>query len=83
MWNNGKKYEGQFENDCQHGMGTCYYMNGKMYVGQWKNGLCHGEGDKNFLAFFKEKSFLMELKKQVFGRKENELNGIANNIKFF
>lgn len=54
---NGKKYEGEFENDLQHGDGAetdisfnkiqCFLTdnpNGSIYRGKWENGLKVGEG---------------------------------------
>jgi len=39
------KYEGQWEEDLWHGMGTCYFEDGKKrYEGTWQNGEWHGDG---------------------------------------
>ena len=44
-YNNGDRYEGQFEYDCgRHGQGTMYYANGEKYEGGWLNDEKHGEG---------------------------------------
>ena len=44
QWADGRKYEGQYENDKKHGEGTFYWADGRKYIGGWKNGKQHGKG---------------------------------------
>lgn len=44
-WADGRKYEGQYENDKKHGTGTFYWADGRKYEGGWKNGKQHGKGE--------------------------------------
>lgn len=44
-WADGRKYEGQYENDKKQGHGTFYWADGRKYVGGWKNGKQHGKGE--------------------------------------
>ena len=41
MW---VKYEGEFENDAKHGIGTLYLANGDKFFGNFSEDLVHGEG---------------------------------------
>ena len=43
-WEDGKLYQGQYENDRKHGYGTFAWNNGRQYAGWWVNGMEHGEG---------------------------------------
>ncbi|GHU16683.1 hypothetical protein FACS189472_02280 [Alphaproteobacteria bacterium] len=38
------QYDGQWENDTEHGHGTMTFSNETMYEGQWENGMPHGHG---------------------------------------
>ena len=37
-WADGRKYEGEFMNNEQHGIGTYISKSGKIKKGQWQNG---------------------------------------------
>jgi hypothetical protein len=41
-------YEGRFEEDSMHGVGTMNYGNGNTYTGQWQKGLPWGSGTMTF-----------------------------------
>jgi hypothetical protein len=43
-WANGKRFEGNFENDKIHGHGMMESPDGKKYVGNWANDKKHGNG---------------------------------------
>ena len=34
-WKDGRKYEGEYENDRKHGFGTYTWTDGKEYEGEW------------------------------------------------
>ena len=37
-WADGAKYDGEFQNDMEHGRGAKTWSNGDKYEGMWKNG---------------------------------------------
>jgi hypothetical protein len=37
-WPNGKKYEGEFQNDQRHGIGKYYWKDGRIFEGEWNCG---------------------------------------------
>lgn len=37
-WTDGRKYEGQYENDKKNGHGIYTWTDGREYEGYWKNG---------------------------------------------
>ena len=41
---NAQKYEGEFENNLQHGTGKQVWKDGSSYEGEWKYGKKEGEG---------------------------------------
>ena len=43
-WPDGRKYEGQWHHDKQHGQGTMTWPDGRKYEGQWHKGKKHGQG---------------------------------------
>ena len=43
-WASGARYEGEWKNGTQHGLGTMHYEGGSVYDGFWKNGELNGEG---------------------------------------
>jgi len=47
-WPDGRKYDGQYENDQKNGNGTFYWPDGRKYSGGWRDGKQHGEA--NFTA---------------------------------
>lgn len=38
------KYDGNFENDCKHGLGILYFKNGEKYIGNFIQDAIFGEG---------------------------------------
>mmetsp|Transcript_1127 Transcript_1127/g.1136 ORF Transcript_1127/g.1136 Transcript_1127/m.1136 type:complete len:89 (-) Transcript_1127:31-297(-) len=48
LWSDGRKYEGDYENDIKHGHGVFTWPDGKVYDGEWKNGKQEGEGKLTF-----------------------------------
>lgn len=38
IYEDGRRYKGQFSNDKKHGQGIYTWANGKSYNGQWVNG---------------------------------------------
>jgi hypothetical protein len=43
-WFNGNRYEGEYNDDKQHGMGTLTLTDGRRYVGEWKDDKINGKG---------------------------------------
>ena len=37
-WPDGRRYDGDYENDKKHGFGAYYWPDGKAYEGHWVNG---------------------------------------------
>ena len=37
-WKDGRKYEGDYNQDKKEGFGIYTWANGRKYVGEWKNG---------------------------------------------
>ena len=44
MWNDGKKYDGEYEDFMKNGFGKFYWNDNKYYEGQWLNNKQHGKG---------------------------------------
>ena len=44
IWEDGRKYEGEYLNDKKHGKGKFSWSDGRMYDGEWKEGVQHGVG---------------------------------------
>ena len=42
-WPDGRKYDGEYENDQKNGKGSFYWPDGRMYCGGWRQGKQHGE----------------------------------------
>lgn len=40
----GSKYDGEWQHNLRHGMGTHWLMNGDVYKGEWSQGMKHGRG---------------------------------------
>lgn len=38
IWEDGRKYQGDYYNDKKHGNGRYYWPDGKMFQGTWVNG---------------------------------------------
>jgi len=47
MWNDGKRYLGEFSQGKCHGKGKCMYTDGSYYDGDWENDQRNGEGEFN------------------------------------
>ena len=43
-WNDGRKYEGEYQYDKKHGHGIYTWADGRQYDGSWANGLRNGRG---------------------------------------
>jgi hypothetical protein len=43
-WPDGRRYEGEYQNDKKHGFGVYIWPNGRSYQGNWENGKQHGVG---------------------------------------
>ena len=41
-------YQGEFQNDLPHGIGTQEDVSGSRYYGAWQSGLMHGQGKLDF-----------------------------------
>ena len=44
VWNDGRKYEGQYKDDKKHGFGIYSWADGRCYEGYWWKGKQHGLG---------------------------------------
>jgi hypothetical protein len=44
-WPDGRKYEGEYEEDKKHGFGTFIWADGRKYIGNWSKGKQHGKGE--------------------------------------
>jgi hypothetical protein len=44
VWNDGRKYEGQYKDDKKHGFGIYTWADGRCYEGYWWKGKQHGLG---------------------------------------
>lgn len=44
IWEDGRRYQGQYENDKKSGLGAYMWTDGRVYYGMWRNGQQHGEG---------------------------------------
>jgi hypothetical protein len=44
IYENGRKYIGQFKNGIREGYGIMFFPDGGRYEGNWENGLAHGKG---------------------------------------
>ena len=44
VWQDGRKYEGQYQFNKKHGHGTYTYSDGSKYRGEWYDGMQHGIG---------------------------------------
>merc|ERR1719253_1552411 len=43
-WPNGSKYQGGYNGDLKHGVGTFTWPDGRIYRGQWVDGKQEGQG---------------------------------------
>jgi hypothetical protein len=48
VWENGEKYEGNWEYKMRHGQGTNYYADGSVYKGDWKSDMQDGYGTLHY-----------------------------------
>lgn len=44
-WNDGRTYEGEYNDDKRHGYGIFNWPDGRMFKGFWNNGKQHGKGE--------------------------------------
>ena len=44
VWEDGRRYEGDYKEDKKHGRGAFYWSDGRIYNGEWANGHQHGFG---------------------------------------
>ncbi len=44
IWNDGRRYEGDFKNGKKDGEGTFVWANGSKYIGSWRDDRQHGIG---------------------------------------
>jgi len=44
IWNDNRKYEGEYLIDKKHAFGIYYWPDGRVYEGYWLNGKQHGLG---------------------------------------
>ena len=64
-WPDGRKYEGNFEDDKRHGVGTYWWKDGRVYRGMWEKGQQHGKGYIRNKPNQEEKKGLWEHGKRV------------------
>lgn len=44
IWNDGRKYEGDYKDDKKNGFGIYQWADGRRYMGYWNKGKQHGLG---------------------------------------
>ena len=44
LWEDGRRYEGDYHNDHKHGHGVFTWPDGRIYDGEWLDGRQHGTG---------------------------------------
>lgn len=44
VWQDGRKYIGEYKDDVKTGYGEFFWPDGRSYKGNWVNGKQHGEG---------------------------------------
>lgn len=44
LWNDGRRYEGEYKDDKKHGFGVYQWADGRVYYGYWCRGKQHGLG---------------------------------------
>jgi len=44
VWQDGRRYEGEYQFNKKHGTGTYTYSDGSRYHGEWVDGMQHGVG---------------------------------------
>ena len=44
IWNDGSRYQGEYQNDEKNGKGKLIWPDGRAWKGMWKNGKMHGKG---------------------------------------
>ena len=48
-YENGRRYEGEWQNNMRHGKGTLTWPDGSRYEGEWRNDMAHGKGNLAWL----------------------------------
>ncbi len=77
VWEDGEKYDGEWQNNKRYGQGTNYFSTGARYEGAWKNDLRSGIGT-NFGVDGSTKSGLWDADRYV-GTGENNYGCISGN----
>ena len=76
VWNDGRKYEGQYKDDKKHGFGVYTWADGRCYEGYWLKGKQHGIGTYLVLKESKVKFGLWEDGKRTEWFNEEEVKAI-------
>jgi hypothetical protein len=76
IWNDGRKYEGQYKDDKKHGYGVYNWADGRTYEGYWWKGKQHGIGTYLIPKEGKVKYGLWEDGKRIEWFNEPDVNSI-------
>lgn len=76
VWNDGRKYEGQYQDDKKHGFGIYVWADGRCYEGYWYKGKQHGLGTYLVMKENKVKYGLWEDGKRVEWFNEDQVKAI-------
>jgi hypothetical protein len=78
IWNDGRKYEGQYKDDKKHGFGVYTWADKRCYEGYWYKGKQHGLGRYLVPKDDKTKNGLWEDGKRIEWFTEDQVSRINN-----
>ena len=78
IWNDGRKYEGQYKDDKKHGFGVYTWADERCYEGYWYKGKQHGLGKYVVPKDDKTKYGLWEDGKRIEWFNEDQISRINN-----
>ena len=80
FWKDGRKYEGEYEEDKKHGFGVYTWADGRRYEGYWANGKQHGLGRYLVPNEDREKYGLWEDGKRIEWFEQEVVRGINERV---
>ena len=78
IWNDGRKYSGQYKDDKKHGFGIYTWADARCYMGFWYKGKQHGLGKYVVPKEDKTKFGLWEDGKRIEWFNESQVSQINN-----